>query len=213
MPMTKFAILMAGDLTVTRRLRRQIEGARIIAADSGIAHAAALAIEPEMWVGDFDSSGSELGLKYRHIARQRHPAGKDATDGELAVAEALKRGGRDFVLVGGLGGQADHMLGLFGLALGMARKGHRCMLSSGSEEAHPLIAGASEIVLPPSSRISIIPFADLTGLDLSGVRWPLVRRNVTLGSSLTLSNVALGKVSIALAGGYGMAIAYPAGDE
>lgn len=211
--MTRFAILLGGNLTVTARLRRQLAGARVIAADGGMIHAAALGLDPELWIGDFDSSGSELLLRYRHVARHSHPPEKDATDGDLAVAEALKRGGRDFVLVGGFGGQADHTLGHFGLALRLARGGHASLLTSGDEEAHPLIPGLTEIDLPPESRISIVPFADLTGLDLEGVRWPLVKRDVPLGSSLTLSNIAHGRVRISLATGYGMAIAYPANHD
>ena len=213
MTMTRFAILLGGNLTVTARLRRHIAGARVIAADSGITHAASLGVDPELWVGDFDSSGSELTLQYRHVPRQSHPPEKDATDGELAVAEALKRGGRDFVLIGGFGGQSDHTLGHFGLALRLARAGHVSLLTSGGEEAYPLIPGVTEIDLPPGSRISIVPFADLAGLDLQGVRWPLAKRDVPLGSSLTLSNIAHGPVRISLGSGYGMVIAYPAADD
>jgi lipase len=44
---------------------------------------------PELWVGDFDSAGSELTLQYRDVARQTFPAEKDATDGAIAVAEAM----------------------------------------------------------------------------------------------------------------------------
>jgi thiamine pyrophosphokinase len=61
------------------------------------------------------------------------------------------------------------------------------------------------------TRFSIIPFADLSGLDLENVRWPLVARDVPLGSTLTLSNIALGPVTIGLKSGYGIAVAYPAG--
>ena len=95
--------------------------------------------------------------------------------------------------------------------MGLAQQGYRALLTSGSEEAYPLLPGSHRLDLPSGSRLSIIPFADLKGLDLEGVKWPLSQRAVTLGSSLTLSNVALGTVRIGLASGYGLAIAYPSG--
>ena len=104
--MSRFAILLGGDLVVTPRLHRQIAGARIIAADSGMKHARALGLVPELWVGDFDSSGSELMLDYALVPRQTHSADKDATDGEIAVEEALRLGASEIILIGGLGGQS-----------------------------------------------------------------------------------------------------------
>ena len=101
------------------------------------------------------------------------------------------------------------MLGHFGLALKLARDGYRVLLSSGTEEARPLLPGRLGLQLKKGSRISIVPLTDLAGLDLTGVKWPLSHRDVPLGSSLTLSNEALGPVTIGLAQGYGMIIAYP----
>lgn len=207
--MTRFAILLGGELTVTRRLRAQVAGARFIAADSGMMHAAALHVVPELWVGDFDSAGSELAIQYRDIPREMFPAEKDATDGAIAVAEALRRGATEIALVGGLGGQSDHTLGLLGQALQLARNGVSCLLSSGEEEAHPLVPGELALDLPSGSRVSLVPYCDFEGLDLDGVHWPLKQRDVPLGSTLTLSNVATGPVQIRLRSGYGMAFAYP----
>ena len=207
--MTRFAILLGGDLTVTQRLRHQIKGARVIAADSGMMHASTLGLIPELWAGDFDSAGSELSLQYRDIPRQVFPTEKDATDGSIAVAEAVKRGATQLLLVGGLGGQADHTVGLLGTALQLARRGLACLVTSGEEEAHPILPGETAIDLPPNSRLSLIPFRDFEGLDLEGVKWPLTDRHVPLGSTLTLSNIVHGPVRIGLRGGYGIAIAYP----
>jgi thiamine pyrophosphokinase len=207
--MTRFAILLGGDLTVTPRLKSQIRGARVIAADSGMMHAAALHLVPELWVGDFDSAGSELTLQYRDVPRETFPAEKDATDGALAVAEAIRRGASEIVLLGGLGGQTDHTAGLLGQSIQIARQGVTCLLTSGVEEAWPLIGGHMRVELPPDTRLSIIPFTDLHGLDLSGVKWPLANRDVPVGSTLTLSNVALGPVEISVKDGHGIVIAYP----
>ncbi len=207
--MTRFAILLGGDLTATARLRKQLEGARVIAADRGMIHAAALELAPELWVGDFDSAGSELAVQYASVPRQVHPPEKAATDGGLAIAVALERGATELVLVGGLGGQADHTLGHFGQVLHLANAGFASFITSGDEEAYPVIPGTLKIDLPRHSRISIVPFTDLAGLDLEGVKWPLVNRDVPLGSTLTLSNVALSPVRITLRAGHAIAIAYP----
>ncbi len=208
--MGRFAILLSGDLTVTRRLRRQLEGARVIAADRGMIHAAVLGLSPELWVGDFDSAGSELAVQYKHVERHTHPAEKAATDGSLAIAVALERGARELILVGGLGGQADHVLGHFGQILGLAKSGLAAFMTSGDEEAYPLLPGSHEIDLPAHSRLSIVPYTDLIAIDIGGVKWPLVKRDVPLGSTLTLSNVAHGAVRIGLKTGHGIVIAYPA---
>lgn len=210
--MTRFAILLGGGLTVTRRLRAQISGARVIAADSGIAHASSLGVAPELWVGDFDSAGSELAIQYADIPREAFPSEKDATDGAIAIAAAKERGASEFILVGGLGGQSDHTLGHFGLTLKLAREGFPTILTSGDEEAHAIVAGATELDLAHGVRLSIVPFTDFFGLDLSGVKWPLVKRDVPLGDTLTISNVATGPVRVSLREGYGIAIAYPRHD-
>ena len=207
--MTHFAILLGGDLTVTPRLAAQIDGARFIAADSGMMHAAALGIVPELWVGDFDSSGSELTIQYRDVPRQSFSPEKDATDGAIAVAEALRRGASRIVMLGGLGGQTDHTLGILGQGLQLAKGGISCLMTSGHEEAYPLLPGQMELDLAADTRLSIIAFSDLTGLDIDNVKWPLQQRDVPLGSTLTLSNVAAGAVRIGLGSGYGIAIAYP----
>ena len=207
--MTRFAILLGGDLTVTPRLKSQIRGARVIAADSGMMHAAALQLVPELWVGDFDSAGSELTMQYRDVPRETFPAEKDATDGAIAVDEAIRRGATEVILLGGLGGQTDHTAGLLGQSIRIARDGIACLLTSGVEEAWPLIGGHLRLDLPPETRLSIIPFTDLHGLDLAGVKWPLEKRDVPVGSTLTLSNVAMGPVEISLKSGHGIAIAYP----
>jgi len=208
--MTRFAILLGGDLAVTPRLRRQLHGARVIAADRGMIHAGVLGLTPELWVGDFDSAGSELKVQYRDVPRHVHPAEKAVTDGGLAIAVALERGATGLVLVGGFGGQADHTVGHFGQILHLAKSGLTSFVTGGNEEAYPLIPGQLKIDLAEHSRLSIVPFTDLVGLDIEGVKWPLVKRDVPLGSTLTLSNVARGPVRIAVQSGHAIAIAYPA---
>lgn len=207
--MSRFAILLGGNLTVTPRVLRQIEGARVLAADSGMIHAEPLGVDPDLWIGDFDSAGPDLFVRHVNVLRKPYPAAKDATDGEIAIDTALKEGATELILVGGFGGQSDHMLGHFGLMLKLARAGIRVIMTSGDEEAYPLLPGEHSFDFADDARMSIVPFADLTGLDIEGVSWPLKQRTVSLGSSLTMSNVVRGPVTVRLHEGYAVLIAMP----
>jgi len=205
-----YAILLGGELVATDRLRGQIAGSRAIAADSGMAHAVILAAPVELWVGDFDSASPALQAAHPGVPRQTHPADKDKTDGEIAIDAALLRGATDLVLVGGLGGQTDHALGNLALLLALAGRGVTAFASSGREEAYPLTPGRLAIDLAAGSRLSVIALSPLFGLDIAGVRWPLDKADVKLGSTWTLSNVATGSVSLGLIHGTGLVLAYPA---
>lgn len=207
----RFSILLGGALTATQRLRAQTAGTRVIAADSGMAHAAALGLTAELWVGDFDSAPAALQSQFSKIPRETYPADKDKTDGEIAVDAAVVRGVGNVIFVGALGGQTDHATGNLALMLALARRGVTCFASSGSEEAYPLLPGRLELDVPPGSRVSVIALADLGGLDISGVRWPLRQARVAAGSTQTLSNVATGRVEVGLASGEGLVFAYPPG--
>ena len=207
--MSLFVILLGGRLSATPRLLAQIVGARVIAADSGMAHADALGVSPEVWVGDFDSADADLQARFAAIPRLAFAPEKDATDGEIAVVEALKRGAKRLILAGAFGGQSDHLMGTVALAIALKQEGIDVMLTSGDEEGWPLVPGAKALDLSAGARISLIPFADFGALTISGVKWPLENRNVPLGSSLTLSNVATGPVAISLASGKGFVVAYP----
>ena len=208
--MSRFVILLSGDLAVTTRLRRQIAGGRVVAADSGMKHASALGIVPELWVGDFDSAGSELQIDYALVHRQTYPKEKDKTDGEIAVFEAIRLGATEIIMLGGLGGQADHATAHLGLALSLVQSGLKCLVTNGDEEAHPLIAGSQGYDFGAQWAFSIVPWGEIKGLEITGVKWPLKNWTATLGSSFTMSNVALGPIKISMASGIGILFAYPA---
>jgi len=207
--MTRFAILLGGDVTPTERLKQQVRGSRCIAADSGIAHATVMQLSPELWVGDFDSSGTELEEAFKHVPRVVHPSDKAATDGELAVEEALKRRATALVLVGGFGGQFDHMLAHGTMMLALAEKGVEVFTSSGHEEAYPLLGVLRLNGLASGTRISVIGMTKLAALSINGVRWPLKDREVPFGSSLTMSNATVGDVELQLRGGKALVLVYP----
>lgn len=205
-----FTILLGGALTVTDRVRNAVKGTRVIAADSGMRHAAPLGLHPELWVGDFDSADEALLAGWTTVERQPYPAQKAETDGAIAVGEALSRGAGAIVMVGALGGErSDHALQHFAHALQLKHSGIDVLLLSGEEEARPLVPGRVCVDLPAGSLFSVIGFSDLEDLSIENARYPLDGFHLPFGSSRTLSNVALGPVAIRLGSGQGLLLARP----
>lgn len=208
--MTDFAILLGGRLVRTDRLLRQIDGARFIAADGGMAHAETLGVEPEAWVGDFDSTPDELLARYPSIRRETHPAEKALTDGELAVSAAIEAGAGRLMLVGAMGGdRTDHGMAHIVHALALAERGRDIYLTSGDEEAYPLLPGRRTFDLPAGSLFSIVGFTDLAGLTIENARYRLDDFTAPFGSSRTISNVAEGAIGVRLGSGRAMLLARP----
>jgi thiamine pyrophosphokinase len=207
--MSRFAILLGGHLTVTPRLAHQLVGARVIAADGGMKHAAALGVVPELWVGDFDSSDTALDGAFANVPRQKFPTAKDKTDGALAIDEAILRGATHISLVGGFGGRFDHALSHGVQLLALAERGIACFMTSGDEEAHPLLKELTLTDLTIGTRLSILGLSALEGLSITGVRWPLDRVDVPLGSTWTVSNEVDGDVHVSLKRGRALVVVYP----
>ncbi len=213
--MSTFTILLGGDLIRTPRLDRQVEGTRVIAADAGIGHARLLGLMPELWVGDFDSVPADLPADLAAVPRQTFPPEKDKTDGELAIAAALERGATSLVLAGAFGGRrADHAFLHLALSLQLAEAGTKVLLTSGAQEGVPLPPGKAGFDYADGTLFSVLGFSDLSGLTVSGAKWPLDHVEVTFGSSLTISNeVKSGKtgghLEIALGHGRALLLAHP----
>ena len=205
-----FTILLGGNITVTDRLQKAVAGTRAIAADSGMRHAAPLGLTPELWVGDFDSSDADLMSQWQNVPQQPFPAAKGVTDGEIAVSEALSRGANRLVLVGALAGErSDHALFHLLYAVSLAERGFDVILTSGTEEAYPLLAGDLSIDLPAGSLFSIAGFTALEGLDIDNARYPLQDFALAFGSSRTISNVAEGALRLRLESGKAIVLARP----
>lgn len=208
--MARFAILLGGDLIATPRLSTQLEGARVIAADSGMKHAAALGLQPELWTGDFDSVDEEMRDAHAHVPVEVFPSEKDQTDGEIAIDAALARGASEILLVGAFGGaRADHAFLHLTAAIRLAEAGTSCLLTSGNQEGVPLLPGGRSFDFDSGTVFSILPFSDLSGLFLTGAKWPLSERAVPFGSSLTLSNEVTGSLAVRLGAGRALLVAHP----
>ena len=205
-----FTILLGGMLTPSERLKQVVAGTRAIAADGGMRHAKVLGLQPELWVGDFDSSDDLPESDYPGILRMPYPARKNVTDGEIAVDEAIARGARKLVLVGALGGErSDHAMMHLIAGVALAKSGLDVMMTSGDEEAYPLLSRPLHLDLPQGSLFSVLGLTRLEGLTIRNARYPLNDFTLPFGSSRTISNVAEGPVEFTLGSGDAVILARP----
>lgn len=210
MNQTTFTILLGGELLLTDRLRAATAGSRFIAADGGMRHAIALDVTPELWVGDFDSTPAALRSAFPEVPKQPYPAAKAATDGEIAISEAIARGAKRLILAGAMGGErSDHAIQHLIYGMRLAEQGMEVLLTSGTEEAVPLLPGDMELALPAGSLFSVLGFSDLAGLFIHNARYPLRDFHLPFGASRTISNVAEGAVRFSLGSGRAIVLARP----
>lgn len=196
----KTALIIAAaperDIAYIKVLYDTLRDPFVICADGGMKKAAALGLSVHLTVGDMDSGGSPAS---ETVAL---PTEKDFSDTEACVHAAAERGYTRAVIVGASGGRLDHMLcNLFLIGL-YAQKGVECTLADAQNLVSRVRSGTYSV--PAEYRyVSVIPLdAQLTGLDLSGVKYPLVGQTVERGSSLTLSNEVMGDLfSISIGSG------------
>ena len=156
----------------------------VIAADGGLRHAEQCGVRPTLILGDFDSLG------YTPDRAEVFPVEKDDTDSMLAIKEGLRRGFRRFALYGALdGARLDHTIAnLQGLQY-LADHGATGYLV-GLREIATVIKG--EKITFPSSAAGILSLFCLgptaTGVDISGLHYPLENGQLTSGFPLGVSN-------------------------
>ncbi len=161
------------------------DGSYCIAADKGLLQLRAHGVEPDLVVGDFDSLG------YVPEAREllRHPVEKDDTDMMLAAREGLRRGFRDFILYGGLGGRLDHTLANVQTLAFLAAHGARGLLYGEGTAAALLENGALRFPASTRGTLSVFCFGDTAeGVTEMGLHYTLENAALTNAFPIGVSN-------------------------
>jgi thiamine pyrophosphokinase len=158
----------------------------VVAADSGLDHAHALGLEPDLVVGDFDSVSDEALARFRGPV-ERHPVEKDATDLELALAAAVAREPRRIVVLGGHGGRLDHFIAN-AMVLTTVPAHIEVEWRAGPAAIH-VVRSSVRMAGRIGAKISLVAVGgDVVGVATTGLRWPLKHQTLTWGSTLGVSN-------------------------
>jgi len=194
--MTQVVVSIGGGELSPRVLELVEEEATIIAADSGLDHAVKVGLRPGALVGDLDSiSAAGRMWAYAHdVAIRELPVDKDATDTELALAQAAAvEGATDLLLLGGAGDRLDHTLGVL-IALGAPVLGRLQSVRAlvGETRVHVVHPGRwVELVEEPAgTTFSVFALhGPCRGVDVREARWPLRQAELLPGSALGVSNL------------------------
>ncbi len=191
----KIIIMTGGDvepLSAAGFLKTYGE-AYVVAVDGGLETADRLGLVPDCIVGDFDTVSRPLLDRYRErgVHFETHKPEKDCTDTELALLYSLSLPEvSEIVILGGLGRRFDHALANVQVLLHALKRGIPCLIA----DAHNRICLLDGPVELERSRlwghyISLIPFTEqVTGVTLTGFKYPLTEALLGQGESLGISN-------------------------
>jgi thiamine pyrophosphokinase len=187
-------------------------GAFVIAADSGLEHAAALGLRVDVLVGDLDSASAQAvgAAEAAGVRIERHPIDKEATDLELALDHALALGATRVTVVSGGGGlRLDHHLAELVLLASARYAPLHLDARIGTARAVPVHAGEGVALTGATGAIlTLIALGGrASGITTSGLRWPLRNEALEPGSTRGVSNeIVSGPVRVDLTGGTLLAV-------
>jgi thiamine pyrophosphokinase len=182
-------------------------GAFVIAADSGLEHAAALGLAVDVLVGDLDSASPEAvrAAEAAGVRVERHEVDKEATDLELALEYALGLGARRVTVVSGGGGtRLDHHLAELVLLASARFAPLHIDARIGAARAFAVHAGeAVSLQGAPGAVLTLLALGGpARGVTTAGLRWPLRAETLQPGSTRGVSNeIVSGPVGLQLSEG------------
>jgi len=170
-------ILLNGDYEDDAYYLRQVDAAQaVVAADGGHAFLRRHGRWPALLIGDFDSLDAGLLAEAAAAGVEvvRHPARKDETDAELAVAQAEARYPGEIVLLGALGGALDHVLGHLCILRGLAARGRAARIAAPGLVATVRRApGRLRFRAPVGTEVSFVALSPDVVLSLGGLEYGL----------------------------------------
>lgn len=192
----------------------------VVAADSGLDHALAAGLRPDLLVGDLDSiSAAGLAWAEANCAIERHDPDKSATDTELAIAAVFgatndRPAPVELVLIAGDGDRLDHLLATIGAGARAAADRPDVAVDAwiGTTQLHFVTPGrARALALPADTTFSALALdGAAAGVCITGARWPLTDATLAALSGLGVSNVATATpVTVTLTAGV-VAVVVPA---
>jgi thiamine pyrophosphokinase len=187
------AVIFAnGELKHGQAALGQIDpGDCVIAADGGMRHLGELGLTPGWIIGDLDSlPPMDLEpLRAAGVEILRHPRRKDQTDLELALQHAVNIGADEIVVFGAFGERWDQTLANLLLGFHPDLVDVHCVFVDGDQRVIA-VRDSARIEGTPGDIVSLIAVGgSAQGVTTGGLEYPLTDGELSLGSTLGVSNV------------------------
>lgn len=182
-------ICAAGPFTDAGKLRKYLhEDDWVIAADGGLKIAAALGLNPDLVVADFDSATQKQAGR-TNAPMIVLPVHKDDTDTVAAAKIGLERGFRDFLLLGATGGRLDHFMANIAVLDYLIVRGAQAALADEQNYVRMVLPGSYTVDPVPNAHFSLLPYGGrVSGLTEKNVEYELENAVLTPDFPLGVSN-------------------------
>jgi thiamine pyrophosphokinase len=163
-----------------------------IGADAGALALASAGIRMKFAVGDFDSVSEEELETIKQYADEVtvFPPEKDETDFELAIRQAKEIKADEIAVYGVTGGRLDHELINIQMLYRLLDSFSRSIIIDRQNSVQMHRPGTYHIEQDQNYRyISFLSFSEqVTGLTLTGFKYPLTDAGIQWGGTLSISN-------------------------
>lgn len=159
----------------------------IVCADSGYSFAKKAGLTPNLIIGDFDSLKEELPQSTEVVKLNTH---KDDTDTEHCVMECIRRGYKDFLLLGSIGGRTDHTFANIATLAFLSEYNYNGIARNNGEEIRILKEGSYEMNNKKGLIFSVFPYGcESVNVTYKGAEYMLNNKTLTYNVSRGISNV------------------------
>lgn len=159
----------------------------IVCADSGYSFAKKAGLTPNLIIGDFDSLKEELPQNTEVVKLNTH---KDDTDTEHCVMECIRRGYKDFLLLGSIGGRTDHTFTNIATLAFLSEYNYNGIARNNGEEIRILKEGSYEMNNKKGLIFSVFPYGcESVNVTYKGAEYMLNNKTLTYNVSRGISNV------------------------
>ncbi len=189
--MKRIIIFANGELPDLDKARRLLHtDDYIICADGGTQHALALAVQPDLIIGDMDSleKGQLETLQKSGVSIELYPRDKNETDLELAIRRAIELNPTQIIIIAALGGRLDQTLANISLLSDLRLSTFDVRLDDGVDEIS-ICRNQVQVHGRSGDLISLIPWQGaVSEVETVNLKWALHKETLYPDKTRGISN-------------------------